>query len=103
MGAHLPSSDTRASASTDLCTSGGPTILGVEWNCVAILDLTEFALMLASIGIVAWVFWDEDKAELPGESAEVPVTATEWAAYREERRLGLPYEPPEPPERDEET
>jgi hypothetical protein len=78
-----------------LCPSGGPVILGVEWNCVAVLDLTELALILASIGIVAYVFNDADRAELPGESREVPVTAEEWEAYRRARRLGIPYEPPE--------
>ena len=88
-------------SATDLCTSGGPTILGVEWNCVAILNLTELALMLVSVGIVAWVFWDEEKAELPGESVAVPLTSEEWTRYREDRRRGVPYEPSEPDEGDE--
>jgi hypothetical protein len=93
--------DPSGSAAT-LCPSGGPVILGVEWNCVAVLNLTELALILASIGIVAYVFKDADRAELPGESTEVPVTAEEWEAYRRARKLGIPYEPPEPPEGDEE-
>jgi hypothetical protein len=85
-----------------LCPGGGPTILGVEWNCVAVLNLTELALILASIGIVAYVFKDADRAELPGESAEVPVTAAEWEEYREARKLGIPYDPQERHDGDEE-
>jgi hypothetical protein len=84
-----------------LCPSGGPVILGVEWNCVAVLNLTELALILASIGIIAYVFKDADRAELPGESAEVPVTAEEWEAYRRARKLGIPYDPPEAQDGDE--
>jgi len=102
IGAGLPaaqndsSSSSPSAAGVALCPSGGPVILGVEWNCVAVLDLTELGLILASIGIVAYVFRDSDRAELPGECAEVPVTAEEWAAYRRARSLGVPYEPPEP-------
>jgi len=84
-----------------LCPSGGPTILWVEWNCVAELNLTELALFLTSIGIVAYVFKDADRAELPGESEEVPITAEELEAYRRARKLGIPYEPPEPHTGDE--
>jgi hypothetical protein len=93
--------DPSGSAAT-LCPSGGPVILGVEWNCVAVLNLTELALILASIGIVAYVFKDADRAELPGESAEVPVTAAEWEAYRRAKKLGIPYEPPERQDGEEE-
>jgi hypothetical protein len=93
--------DPSASSGSTFCPSGGPTILGVEWNCVAILNLTELALLLASIGIVAYVFKDEDQAELPGESAKVPVTAEEWEAYQRERKLGIPYSPPPPRKGDE--
>jgi hypothetical protein len=84
-----------------LCPSSGPVILGVEWNCVAVLNLTELALILASIGIVAYVFKDADRAELPGDSEEVPVTAGEWEAYRRARKLGIRYQPPEPEDGDE--
>lgn len=70
-------------------------ILGIEWNCVAVLDLTELALILASIGIVAYVFRGADRAELPGDSTEVPVTAEEEAVYRRSRELGIPYRSPE--------
>jgi hypothetical protein len=87
-------------AAVGLCPSGGPVILGVEWNCVAVLNLTELTLILATIGIVAYVFKDADRAELPGESADVPVTAAEWEEYRKARNLGLPYRltpPPDPP------
>jgi hypothetical protein len=85
-----------------VCPSAGPVILGVQWNCVAILDLTELVLILVSIGIVAYVFKDSDRAELPGESAVVPVTAEEWDAYRRARKLGVPYEPPRSPMGEEE-
>jgi hypothetical protein len=94
--------DPSGSGDSALCPSGGPTILGVQWNCVAILNLTELALILASVGIVAYVFKDEDEAELPGESADVPVTAEEWEAYQKARKLGIPYHPPGPQEGEEE-
>jgi len=90
-----------SSASATLCPTSGPTILGIEWNCVAILNLTELALILASVGIVAYVFRDADRAELPGEAREVPVTAEEWDDYRRKRDQGIPYGPvsPDPAER----
>jgi len=85
-----------SSASATLCPSSGPTLLGIEWNCVAVLNLTELALILASVGIVAYVFKDGDRAELPGEAQEVPVTAEEWADYRRRHDQGLPYVPSSP-------
>jgi len=85
-----------SSDAATLCPSPGPTYLGIEWNCVAILNLTELALILASIGIVAYVFKGADRAELPGEAREVPVTAEEWDDYRRRRDLGVPYVPPSP-------
>jgi hypothetical protein len=85
-----------------LCPSSGPTILGIQWNCVAILNLTEVGLILAGIGIVAYVFKDSDEAELPGWATEVPVTAEEEAEYQRDRSLGIPYRSPRPaPEGDE--
>ena len=94
-------SDPPGSSSSIVCPSAGPTILGVEWDCVAVLNLTEIALILISVGIVAYVFKDSDRAELPGDSAEVPVTAEEWEAYRDARRQGISRWPPEPPGGDE--
>ncbi|MFZ0698728.1 MAG: hypothetical protein WAN74_00815 [Thermoplasmata archaeon] len=85
------------SGSGALCPSAGPVIIGIEWNCVAVLNLTELALILASIGIVAYVFKDADRAELPGDSAEVPVTLEEWEEYRRARKQGIPDDRPEPP------
>ncbi|MGP8078418.1 MAG: hypothetical protein ACLQD8_07450 [Thermoplasmata archaeon] len=94
----VPNSGGSSGSSSDgLCPSSGPVILGIDWNCVAVLNLTELGVFLASIGIIAYVFKDSDEAELPGESAEVPVTAAEWDAYREARRNGVPYEPPRSP------
>jgi hypothetical protein len=84
-----------SSTSGGLCPSGGPVILGVNWNCVAVLNLTELALVLLSIGIVAYVFRDADRAELPGDSSEVPITSDELASYRRARELGVPYRPGE--------
>ena len=80
-----------------MCPSPGPVILGVQWDCVAILDLTELVLILVSIGLIAYVFRASDQAELPGDSTEVPVTAEEWEAYRAARRQGRSRWPPEPP------
>lgn len=91
------SGDDPPASSAGLCPSGGPVILGVEWNCVAVLNLTELVLILVSIGIVAYVFKDADQAELPGDSAEVPITAEELVEYRRARKLGIPYRPPGPP------
>lgn len=91
------SGDLSGTNDQNLCPSSGPTILGIQWNCVAILNLTEVGLILAGIGIVAYVFKDSDEAELPGEASEVPVTAEEQDKYRRDRSLGLPYRPPEPP------
>jgi len=91
-----------SSTSGGLCPSGGPVILGVNWNCVAVLNLTELVLILVSIGIVAYVFKDSDRAELPGDSADVPVTAAEWEAFQRTRELGIPYDPEESQDRVEE-
>ncbi|MGA8711163.1 MAG: hypothetical protein WB786_08065 [Thermoplasmata archaeon] len=82
-----------SSTSGGLCPSGGPVILGVNWNCVAVLNMTELALILVSIGIIAYVFKDADRAELPGDSSEVPITAEELEAYRRARELDDPYDP----------
>ncbi len=89
--------DPSGSNSHGLCPSAGPTILGIQWNCVAILNLTEVLLILAGIGIVAYVFRHSDRAELPGEAREVPVTVEEEEEYQTDRRLGVPYPTPEPP------
>ena len=91
-----------SSTSGGLCASGGPVILGVDWNCVAVLNLTELLVILGSVGIVLYVFKDADRAELPGEAAEVPVTSAEWDAYRRARQLGIPYVPPASAEEEEE-
>ncbi|MGA7923756.1 MAG: hypothetical protein WCA77_07260, partial [Thermoplasmata archaeon] len=89
------SSDPAPSSANALCPSSGPTILGIQWNCIAVLNLTEVILILAAIGIVAYVFKNSDKAELPGEAGDVPVTDEEEEMYRENRKLGLPYHPTE--------
>ncbi len=89
--------DPSGSNPDNLCPTSGPSILGVQWNCVAILNLTEVGFLLAGIGIVAYVFKDSDRAELPGEAREVPVTAEEEEEYQEDRKLGRAYHAPEAP------
>lgn len=84
---------TSGANSVNLCPSAGPTIVGIEWNCVAILNLTEVGLILAGIGLIAYIFRDADRAELPGEAREVPLTAEELGEYRRARRAGKPYTP----------
>jgi hypothetical protein len=91
-----------SSTSGGLCPSGGPVILGVNWNCVAVLDLTELVLILVGIGIVAYVFKGSDRAELPGDAAEVPITAADWESYRKARELGVAYDPEESQDRGDE-
>ncbi|MGA8664383.1 MAG: hypothetical protein WB809_04865 [Thermoplasmata archaeon] len=95
-GAQNSSSDPSSSGSSVLCPGAGPVILGVEWTCVAVLDLTEIIVILVSIGIVAYVFRDSDRAELPGDSAEVPITAAEWEEYQRAKKEGRRYTPPPP-------
>ena len=82
-----------SSNSVALCPSAGPLLLGIRWSCVAILNLTELGLILATVGIIAYVFRDSDKAELPGEASEIPVTAEEQEEYRQGRQRGVPYRP----------
>jgi hypothetical protein len=94
--------DPSSSSASSLCPASGPTILGIQWNCVAILNLTEVVVILVALGIVAYVFRDSDKAELPGDAAEVPVTPEEELEYRADRKLGVPYHPPEFPRKGEE-
>jgi len=92
-----------SSTSGGLCASGGPIILGINWNCVAVLNLTEVLLILASVGIVAYVFKDSDRAELPGEAVHVPVTVPEEETYQRDRERGVPYKPTTSPEEGEKT
>lgn len=80
------SADNSSSGTYGLCPSSGPTFLGVDWNCIAVLNLTVVSVMLGAVGIVAYVFRDSDAAELPSDSAEVPLTEEEWAEFRRRRR-----------------
>lgn len=68
-----------------LCPSSGPVYFGIDWNCVAVLNLTMVVLMLGGIGIIAYVFRDADAAELPGDSAEIPLTEEEWSEVQARR------------------
>lgn len=79
-------------ATTDpygLCPSAGTSFLGVQWNCVAELNLTVVLLMLAGAGIIAYVFRESDAAELPGDSAEIPLTEPEWLEEQARRKARL--------------
>ena len=73
---------TSPSDAYNLCPTAGPVVLGIEWNCIAELDLTMLVLMLGAIGIAWYIYWDADAAELPGESEEIPLTEEEWGAVR---------------------
>lgn len=77
------------------CPSAGPVYWGVEWNCVAVLNLTVVLLMLGSVGLIAYVFRGSDAAELPGDSSTVPLTEEDWAAEQERRRDRLAAAPSE--------
>ncbi|MCI4330891.1 MAG: hypothetical protein L3K19_03470 [Thermoplasmata archaeon] len=85
-----------AGNSGGVCSTSGSVYLGVDWNCVAILNLVEVGLMLAAILLVAYIYWDSDAAELPGESASVPLTEEEWAANRALRAERLRAVTPDP-------
>ena len=77
------------SGGDSLCPSSGPIILGIEWNCVAELNLAVVILMLGAVGIAIFIYWDSDGAELPGVSLVIPLTEEDWAAVRkvlDERR-----------------
>ena len=58
-------SDPAGSGSAIVCPSSGPIIVGVQWNCIAVLNLTELLLIVIGIGIIAYVFKDAARAELP--------------------------------------
>lgn len=80
------------------CPSTGPTVLGIEWSCVAVLNLTEVLLIFAGIGIILFVFRDSRAAELPGEDGYVPLTEEDWASHQARRRARLDPEPPQGPD-----
>jgi hypothetical protein len=82
----LATENSTGDPSYGLCPSSGPVYFGVEWNCIAVLNLTVVALLLGGIGIIAYVFRDSDAAELPGDSAEIPLTEEEWAEVQARRR-----------------
>jgi hypothetical protein len=58
-------------------------------------------VILVALGIVAYVFRGSDKAELPGEAVDIPITPEEEREYQMDRKLGLPYHPSEPPPAEE--
>lgn len=78
-------------------TSGGPTVdgivcpeapilvLGITFNCVTLLDLTEAFVIMFTVVITLYIFKDADRAELPGEAETIPVTADEELALRIQR------------------
>ena len=93
----LPADQNSSGNPYGLCPSGGPVFLGVDWNCVAVLNLTMVLLLLGGTGIVAYVFWRSDAAELPGDSAEIPLTEEEWEEARARRKAVLAEDSSTPP------
>lgn len=89
---------TSRSDSYGLCPSAGPVYFGVEWNCIAELNLTLVLLILVSVGIIAYIYRDSDAAELPGESAIVPLSEGEWEAVLERRKARMESGGTDPPE-----
>ncbi len=78
-----PSSSTPAIT----CPVGTDISLGpVTLNCFQSLDLSEVGAILIGVAIAVYIYWDSDKAELPGDSSEVPVTAEEEKEMYEKRK-----------------
>ena len=64
------------------CPSAAINVSGMSFNCVTELELTEVVVILLTVMITLYVFRDADRAELPGEAEEIPVTAEEELDYR---------------------
>lgn len=69
------------------CPVGTNITLG-PWtlNCFQSLDLSEVAAILIGVAIAVYIYWDSDRAELPGDSGEVPVTSEQEVEFMEKRR-----------------
>jgi hypothetical protein len=81
----LISTDSSSQAVT--CPSGSSIILGpVNLTCFQSLDLAEVGAIIIGVAIAIYIYWDSDRAELPGEDAEIPVTAEEEVARQKKRR-----------------
>lgn len=52
------------------------------FSCFQMLDLTEIFVIVLSVTITLYVYHDADRAELPGDSSEIPVTGEEELALR---------------------
>lgn len=86
----LPQNSSSSSASSGgvTCPSGSTLTWGpISLNCFQSLDLTEVAALLIGIVIAVYIYWNSDKAELPGDSVDIPVTAEEEVAV-EQRKKG---------------
>ena len=62
------------------------TLGSVTLNCFQSLDLAEVGAILIGVAITVYIYWDSDRAELPGDSSEVPVTSAEEVELMEKRR-----------------
>lgn len=69
------------------CPAGSSLTWGsITLNCFQTLDLAEIGAILIGVGIAIYIYWDSDEAELPGDSAEVPVTAEEEIEVARQRK-----------------
>lgn len=75
-----------SSSAQDLCPTPATPFLGIEWSCVSVLNLAEVALMFVGLLIVWYIYRGSDRAELLGESSEVPLTAEELERHQYARR-----------------
>lgn len=55
------------------------------FSCKQMLNLTEIFVILIGVTITLYVYKDADKAELPGEAVDVPVTAQEELEMRRQK------------------
>jgi hypothetical protein len=69
------------------CPAGSSLSWGsITLNCFQTLDLAEIGAILIGVGIAIYIYWDSDEAELPGDSAEVPVTVEEEIELARKRK-----------------
>ncbi len=68
------------------CPAGSSLTWGpISLNCFQTLNLAEISAILMGVGIALYIYWDSDRAELPGDAAEVPVTVEEEIALKRRR------------------
>lgn len=83
---NLPGTLELRGVSNASCPSGTTFTLGpLSVDCFQVLNLAEVGALLTSIAISIYVYWGSDRAELPGDSAVVPVTSAEQEELRAPR------------------